>query len=96
MTERIMLQPGGAGQMLGCENYVSDGSVLSHSERFSRSECYQGTHEAQNPLYEHLCTFIQGVFRLMGEWCLSERASSAHIIAYLAQQVRVVLRRSSP
>lgn len=61
MTERIMLRPGGAGQILGCENCVSAGSVLSHSERFSRSECYQGTHEAQNPLYEHLCTFIQGV-----------------------------------
>jgi len=61
MTERIMLQPGGAGQMLGCENCMSDGSVLSHSERFSRFECFRGTHEAQNPLYEHLCTFVQGV-----------------------------------
>ena len=50
MTERIMLQPGGAGQMLGCENYVSDGSVLSHSERFSRSECYQGYTRSAKPL----------------------------------------------
>lgn len=61
MTERIMLRPGGAGQILGCENCVSTGSVLSHSERFSCSECYQGTRRTQNPLYRHLGTFIQGV-----------------------------------
>ena len=61
MTERIVLRPGGAGRVLGCGNCVGAGSVLSDSERVSRSECYQkGTQEAQNPLYEHLCTFIQG------------------------------------
>ena len=60
MTERIVLRPGGAGRVLGCGNCVGAGSVLSDSERVSRSECYQGTQEAQNPLYGHLCTFIQG------------------------------------
>ena len=53
MTERIMLQPGGAGQMLGCENCMSDGSVLSHSERFSRFECFRVHTKRKTP-----CTSI--------------------------------------
>lgn len=96
MTERIMLQPGGAGQMLGCENCMSDGSVLSHSERFSRFECFPGYTRSAKPLVRASVYLRTRGFGLMGEWCLSERASSAHIITYLAQQVRVVLRRSSP
>ena len=84
--------------MLGCENCVSDGSVLSHSERSSRSECYQGYTRSAKPLVRASVYLHTRGFGLMGEWCLSERASGAHIIAYLAQQVRVrvVLRRSSP
>ena len=61
MTERIVLRPGGAGRVLGCGNCVGAGSVLSDSERASRSECYQRVHKKhKTPLYGHLCTFIQG------------------------------------
>ena len=75
---------------------VGTGSVLSDSERFSRSKCFQGYTRSTKPLVRtSVCLHARG-FGLMGEWCLSERASSAHIIAYLAQQVHVALRRSSP
>ena len=61
MTERIVLRPGGAGRVLGCGNCVGAGSVLSDSERVSRSECYQRVHKKhKTPCTGHLCTFIQG------------------------------------
>lgn len=67
MTARIVLRPGGAGRVLGCGNFVGAGSVLSDSERVSRSECYQGYTRSTKPLVRASVYLHTRVFGLMGE-----------------------------
>ena len=55
MTERIVLRLGGAGRVLGCGNCVGAGSVLSDSERVSRSECYQRVHKKHKTPCTGIC-----------------------------------------